>query len=134
LQIMSSRVSKNWATCPICMGIMKNPTILPDCGHSYCRVCIQGVLKVKHDDGHLYGLRRKVTKTHDYECPHCRVPFSMNSLKPNFMMQMALEEMDIKSDSEDEAEPSNALRARFCYFSGELYRYTNISERVCRSA
>lgn len=86
------------------MGTMKDPTIIP-CGHTYCGSCIKGIHEVKPDDGHLYGLRRKTVKLHKFECPTCRAGFHMEHLKPNFMMRMAMEEMQIESDDEEDKEP-----------------------------
>uniref|UniRef100_A0A8C5PXV0 Uncharacterized protein n=1 Tax=Leptobrachium leishanense TaxID=445787 RepID=A0A8C5PXV0_9ANUR len=45
-------------TCSICLNIYRDPVTLP-CGHSFCRLCIAGVLNAQEE----YGA---------YTCPECR--------------------------------------------------------------
>uniref|UniRef100_A0A8C5WCU7 Uncharacterized protein n=1 Tax=Leptobrachium leishanense TaxID=445787 RepID=A0A8C5WCU7_9ANUR len=45
-------------TCSICLNIYRDPVTLP-CGHSFCRLCIAGVLNAQEGSG-------------AYMCPECR--------------------------------------------------------------
>uniref|UniRef100_A0A8C5PQE5 Uncharacterized protein n=1 Tax=Leptobrachium leishanense TaxID=445787 RepID=A0A8C5PQE5_9ANUR len=55
---MASAALRDELTCCICMDIYRDPVTLP-CGHSFCRLCIVGVLDTQEESG-------------AYKCPECR--------------------------------------------------------------
>uniref|UniRef100_A0A8C5Q337 Uncharacterized protein n=1 Tax=Leptobrachium leishanense TaxID=445787 RepID=A0A8C5Q337_9ANUR len=55
---MASADLRDELTCSICLNIYRDPVTLP-CGHSFCRLCIAGVLNAQEE----YGA---------YTCPECR--------------------------------------------------------------
>lgn len=44
--------------CAICMEVLEDPLMVPDCEHTFCRQCIEGALQNATDDQHC--------------CPQCR--------------------------------------------------------------
>ncbi|NXG15027.1 TRI59 protein, partial [Grallaria varia] len=72
-------------TCAVCCSIYREPRVLP-CSHTFCRACLQGVLRSSH------GLspRRRL------RCPTCRavvdVPAAgLDSLPVNFALKAVIE-------------------------------------------
>ncbi|KAM6412325.1 E3 ubiquitin-protein ligase TRIM7-like [Pluvialis apricaria] len=55
------------ATCPICLELFSQP-VITDCGHSFCRPCMEAVLG---------------TPPRPAACPQCRATVSPGSLRPN---------------------------------------------------
>ena len=54
-------------SCPICLGIMKQTTIVMECAHRFCKECIETSLR-----------------QHKNECPTCRLHIpTRRSLRPN---------------------------------------------------
>uniref|UniRef100_A0A7M4EDY4 RING-type domain-containing protein n=1 Tax=Crocodylus porosus TaxID=8502 RepID=A0A7M4EDY4_CROPO len=65
-----STIENLWdeATCSICLDFFKDPVMIVDCGHNFCRACIAQCWE---------GLDRDIT------CPQCRQTFPQKSLRPN---------------------------------------------------
>eukprot|EP00929_Paragymnodinium_shiwhaense_P039797 TRINITY_DN20859_c0_g1_i10.p1 TRINITY_DN20859_c0_g1~~TRINITY_DN20859_c0_g1_i10.p1 ORF type:complete len:481 (-),score=78.55 TRINITY_DN20859_c0_g1_i10:518-1960(-) len=58
--------------CPICFDCFRDPQLLGDCGHTFCKDCISRLPRP--------------------QCPTCRKPFGRNSVLPNFALKHLLEE------------------------------------------
>ncbi|KAH0630524.1 hypothetical protein JD844_013621 [Phrynosoma platyrhinos] len=64
------------ATCPVCLEYFKDPVIITNCGHHFCRACL------------LRCFGRRDAKA---SCPQCRTPFKRNSLLPNRQLANVVE-------------------------------------------
>ena len=60
---------KEFVTCSVCFNMFegRDPRSLP-CLHSFCNVCIQGVLE---------AARKVIKKTNDIACPICQIPVTI---------------------------------------------------------
>uniref|UniRef100_A0A3P8VR66 RING-type domain-containing protein n=1 Tax=Cynoglossus semilaevis TaxID=244447 RepID=A0A3P8VR66_CYNSE len=59
--------------CSICLDLLNDPVAIP-CGHSYCKVCIEGHWKTE-DEKYIYT------------CPQCRKTFRRRpDLEKNIML------------------------------------------------
>ncbi|CAI5768403.1 finger RFP-like [Podarcis lilfordi] len=56
------------ATCSICMDYFKDPVIIPECGHNFCRSCL---------------IQRWDESEAEASCPQCRETVQQNNLIPN---------------------------------------------------
>ncbi|XP_032997387.1 E3 ubiquitin-protein ligase TRIM39-like [Lacerta agilis] len=57
------------ATCSICLDYFRDPVMIIDCGHSFCRACITQCSE---------GPGRDLSS-----CPQCRIAFPRGDLRPN---------------------------------------------------
>ncbi|XP_032997408.1 zinc finger protein RFP-like [Lacerta agilis] len=57
------------ATCSICLDYFRDPVMIIDCGHSFCRACITQCSE---------GPGRDL-----FSCPQCRIAFPRGNLRPN---------------------------------------------------
>ncbi|XP_052368877.1 E3 ubiquitin/ISG15 ligase TRIM25-like [Oncorhynchus keta] len=66
--------------CSVCLDLLKEPVTIP-CGHSYCRICIEG----SWDQDDLKGV---------YSCPQCRETFTpWPNLRKNNMLAEIVEKL-----------------------------------------
>ncbi|XP_071994178.1 E3 ubiquitin-protein ligase TRIM50 [Engystomops pustulosus] len=77
-------VLENQLTCPICLEVFKDPAML-QCGHSYCRDCLWGLMK----ESHINLL-----------CPVCRQEVDYSSSPPNVTLKRLIETLKILSDEQ----------------------------------
>ncbi|XP_040279524.1 E3 ubiquitin-protein ligase TRIM50 isoform X1 [Bufo bufo] len=81
-------VLENQLTCPICLEVFKDPVML-QCGHSYCRHCLLGLMK----ESHIHLL-----------CPVCRQEVDYSSSPPNVSLNHLIETLKILSEEQTTAE------------------------------
>ncbi|XP_053503359.1 E3 ubiquitin/ISG15 ligase TRIM25-like isoform X2 [Ictalurus furcatus] len=76
----SISVDQDQLKCPVCQNLLKDPVVTP-CGHSYCKVCINGCW----DQEDLKGV---------YSCPQCRETFTPRPvLRRNNMLVEVVEKL-----------------------------------------
>ncbi|XP_062978509.1 zinc finger protein RFP-like [Elgaria multicarinata webbii] len=56
------------ATCPICLDYFRDPVMVTECGHNFCRACLN----------QCWG-----EKDTEASCPECRGTFQKENLRPN---------------------------------------------------
>ncbi|XP_066533062.1 E3 ubiquitin/ISG15 ligase TRIM25-like isoform X5 [Hoplias malabaricus] len=76
----SISVDQDQFMCPVCLDLLKDPVTVP-CGHSFCKVCING--RWDQED-----------KTGIYSCPQCRETFTPRPvLRRNNMLAEVVEKL-----------------------------------------
>ncbi|XP_068122457.1 E3 ubiquitin-protein ligase TRIM50 [Hyperolius riggenbachi] len=75
---------ENQLTCPICLEVFKDPAML-QCGHSYCRDCLWGLMK----ESHFVLL-----------CPVCRQEVDYSSSPPNVSLKRLIDTLKILSEEQ----------------------------------
>ncbi|XP_048345068.1 E3 ubiquitin-protein ligase TRIM7-like [Sphaerodactylus townsendi] len=60
------------ASCSICLDFFRDPVMIPECGHTFCRACLT------HSWGDLQGA--------EASCPQCRGPAKEGTLRPNYQL------------------------------------------------
>uniref|UniRef100_A0A8D2KW97 Uncharacterized protein n=1 Tax=Varanus komodoensis TaxID=61221 RepID=A0A8D2KW97_VARKO len=56
------------STCPICLDYFRDPVIITECGHNFCRACLS---------------QSGGESDTEASCPHCRGTFQNSNLQPN---------------------------------------------------
>ncbi|XP_060769610.1 tripartite motif-containing protein 16-like [Neoarius graeffei] len=73
-------VDQNQFMCPVCLDLLKGPVTIP-CGHSFCKVCINGCWDQEDQKG-------------VYSCPQCRDTFTTRPvLRRNNMLDEIVEKL-----------------------------------------
>ncbi|XP_060757924.1 E3 ubiquitin/ISG15 ligase TRIM25-like [Neoarius graeffei] len=76
----SISVAQDQFMCPVCLDLLKDPVAIP-CGHSFCKVCINGCWDQEDQKG-------------VYSCPQCRDTFTTRPvLRRNNMLDEAVEKL-----------------------------------------
>uniref|UniRef100_A0A671UTF1 Tripartite motif-containing protein 16-like n=1 Tax=Sparus aurata TaxID=8175 RepID=A0A671UTF1_SPAAU len=80
--------------CSVCLELLKEPVTIP-CGHTYCKVCIEGCWDQEEQRG-------------KYSCPQCREEFSQRPVlrKNNMLAEVVL---NLKKTSTQQAPPPAAV-------------------------
>ncbi|XP_046730077.1 tripartite motif-containing protein 5-like [Silurus meridionalis] len=81
----SISVDQDQFVCPVCLDLLKDPVTVP-CGHSFCKVCING----HWDQEDQKGI---------YSCPQCRDTFNPRPvLRRNNMLAEVVEKLKRKTE------------------------------------
>ncbi|KAK3506849.1 hypothetical protein QTP70_029460 [Hemibagrus guttatus] len=73
-------VDQDQFSCPVCLDLLKDPVTIP-CGHSFCKVCINGYWDQEDQSG-------------VYSCPQCRDTFTPRPvLRRNNMLAEVVEKL-----------------------------------------
>ncbi|XP_060769687.1 tripartite motif-containing protein 16-like [Neoarius graeffei] len=76
----SISVAQDQFMCPVCLDLLKDPVAIP-CGHSFCKVCINGCWNQEDQKG-------------VYSCPQCRDTFMTRPvLRRNNMLDEVVEKL-----------------------------------------
>ncbi|KAK3522265.1 hypothetical protein QTP86_000390 [Hemibagrus guttatus] len=76
----SISVAQDQFSCPVCLDLLKDPVTIP-CGHSFCKVCINGCWDQEDQKG-------------VYSCPQCRDTFTPRPvLRRNNMLAEVVEKL-----------------------------------------
>ncbi|XP_060757845.1 tripartite motif-containing protein 16-like [Neoarius graeffei] len=76
----SISVAQDQFMCPVCLDLLKDPVTIP-CGHSFCKVCINGCWDQEDQKG-------------VYSCPQCRDTFTTRPvLRRNNMLDEVVEKL-----------------------------------------
>ncbi|XP_053495163.1 E3 ubiquitin-protein ligase TRIM58-like [Ictalurus furcatus] len=76
----SISVDQDQFSCPVCLDLLKDPVAIP-CGHSFCKVCINGFWDQEDQKG-------------VYSCPQCRDTFTPRPvLRRNNMLAEVVEKL-----------------------------------------
>lgn len=89
--------------CPICTQLFENPIVLGNCGHTFCRECMEKVIEM----------------TNQPECPCCRKYVSVNrhQLVSNVVVQQMMQDLEV--------------HCRFCGWKGLYSHWANHREKQC---
>ncbi|XP_034157863.2 tripartite motif-containing protein 16 [Pangasianodon hypophthalmus] len=78
--ISVAQLSVDQFSCPVCLDLLKDPVTIP-CGHSFCKVCINGCWDQEDKSG-------------VYSCPQCRDTFTPRPvLRRNNMLTEVVEKL-----------------------------------------
>ncbi|XP_060795092.1 tripartite motif-containing protein 16-like [Neoarius graeffei] len=81
----SISVAQDEFMCPVCLDLLKGPVTMP-CGHSFCKVCINGCWDQEDQKG-------------VYRCPQCRDTFTTRPvLRRNNMLAEVVEKLKKKTE------------------------------------
>ncbi|XP_037376939.1 E3 ubiquitin-protein ligase TRIM38-like [Talpa occidentalis] len=96
------------AMCSICLELMTEPVSI-QCGHSFCRRCIEGILEKPQGTSSLS----------EPQCPCCRAPFQRESLRSIKQLENLIQTLK-ETDSERLCEEHGERLHLFCEDDGQL--------------
>jgi len=73
--------------CPVCLSTFDDPVLLGECGHTFCRRCIEAVRA-------------------PLRCPTCRQAFTSRTILPNFALRALLREQGAPESSPPQVDAS----------------------------
>lgn len=83
LQVEYDKVNDAF-TCPLCKGYFREAHTIAECVHSFCKSCI-----IKH----LQDVQ---------ECPTCKIKTTMNTIRPDFLLQSLFAQLYPEVERDDE--------------------------------
>ncbi|XP_053344918.1 tripartite motif-containing protein 16-like protein [Clarias gariepinus] len=90
----SISVDQDQFICPVCLDLLKDPVAIP-CGHSFCKVCINGCWDQEDQKG-------------VYSCPQCRDTFTPRPvLRRHNMLAEVVEKLKKKKTEVQAASPAH---------------------------
>ncbi|KAB5517082.1 hypothetical protein PHYPO_G00185350 [Pangasianodon hypophthalmus] len=96
----SISVDQDQFICPVCLDLLKDPVAIP-CGHSFCKVCINGCWDQEDQQG-------------VYSCPQCRDTFTPRPvLRRNTMLAEVVEKVKKTAPAHCYAGPGD-VECDFC--------------------
>eukprot|EP00746_Dinoflagellata_sp_MGD_P000821 gnl/MRDRNA2_/MRDRNA2_101511_c0_seq1.p1 gnl/MRDRNA2_/MRDRNA2_101511_c0~~gnl/MRDRNA2_/MRDRNA2_101511_c0_seq1.p1 ORF type:complete len:498 (+),score=96.83 gnl/MRDRNA2_/MRDRNA2_101511_c0_seq1:93-1586(+) len=69
--------------CPVCLDTFQDPVILPSCGHSFCRQCVNRIADTNASSWLRAGGGQ-------HACPTCRSLFRLGDVRTNFALTQLL--------------------------------------------
>jgi len=69
--------------CPVCLDTFQDPVILPSCGHSFCRQCVNRIAAANAGSWLRNGLGQ-------HACPTCRSLFRVGDVRTNYALTQLL--------------------------------------------
>lgn len=70
--------------CPVCLQTYEDPVLLPSCGHTFCRRCVDRIAQTAP------AISRAWVGGASHACPTCRSPFRQGEVRPNFALRQLL--------------------------------------------
>ena len=83
---MDINLIKDQYTCLVCQNIYLNPVKLANCGHNFCKDCLDSYIKNQNN-------QKKNSKN---QCPLCRSSFSKKDIKLDFNLESEMNNQQIK--------------------------------------
>ncbi|XP_028393158.1 TNF receptor-associated factor 3-like isoform X3 [Dendronephthya gigantea] len=74
--------ARNYWECAICLEVLKDPVQIRDCGHQFCELCIEDILKV------------------DPRCPTCRIDISGVKIFEDQAAKRMINQLDVNCCNE----------------------------------
>ncbi|XP_028393216.1 TNF receptor-associated factor 3-like, partial [Dendronephthya gigantea] len=80
--IKDQNAARNYWECAICLEVLKDPVQIRDCGHQFCELCIEDILK------------------NDPRCPTCRIDISGAKIFEDQAARRVIKQLDVNCCNE----------------------------------